>query len=215
MSTDETPNADAVLTVSRLPEGVALESKREPPPPRQPGRELLIGCGSNRDKRVVPAGEMKDFENLTCIDQYEGHHLPSDREFIRHDLNMLPLPLKDDSFTSIHAYEVLEHLGHLGNAKELLNLFAEFWRILKPGGLVVATVPRWDSLWAFGDPDHKRVINRGTLVFFSQPEYRKQVGKTPMSDFRSFYKADFEAVYTHDEADNFVFVLKSHKPVRP
>lgn len=124
------------------------------------------------------------------------------------------LPFQANSIDEIHAYEVLEHIGEQGNAKQLLDQFSEFWRILKPGGLFFATVPDFRSFWAWGDPSHSRVINEGTLIFLHQPTYVAQVGKTPMSDFRHLYKADFDPVYKSIEDEQFRFMLRAIKPSR-
>jgi hypothetical protein len=48
------------------------------------------------------------------------------------------------------------------------------------------------------------------LVFLSQDEYKRQVSRTPMSDFRNIYKADFETVF-QEEDDDIRFVLKAIK----
>lgn len=72
-------------------------------------------------------------------------------------------------------------------------------------------MPAWDSPWAWGDPSHRRIISRHSLVFLSQAEYAKQVGVTPMSDFRDIYTADFEYVWSDTREDTFAFVLRARK----
>ena len=149
-------------------------------------RELLIGCGSERTKRLTCDGS-KDWSNLTTLD-YNPDHKPD----VVWDLMQAALPFEDNSFDEIHAYEVLEHIGPQGDYHLFFAQFTEFHRILKPNGYLVASVPHWASMWAWGDPSHSRIINEGTLAFLSQAEYVKQVGKTPMTDFRYLYKADFK-----------------------
>jgi len=107
----------------------------------------------------------------------------------------------------------LEHTGAQGDWRFFFAQFSEFYRILKADGLLFATVPAWTGVWAWGDPGHRRVINEGTLVFLSQREYREQVGVTPMTDFRHWYKADFETVaHVMDETNyTFKFILKALK----
>lgn len=114
-------------------------------------------------------------------------------------------------FDEIHAYEVLEHIGAQGDYKLFFAQFTEFHRILKPNGLLFATVPMWCSPWAWGDPSHTRVITSGTLAFLSQKQYIDQVGKTPMSDFRPIYTADFDTLCAQETADTFLFVLRAIK----
>lgn len=117
----------------------------------------------------------------------------------------------DSEYDEIHAYEVLEHIGAQGDYKLFFAQFSEFHRILKPDGLLFATVPSWYSPWAWGDPSHTRVITSGTLAFLSQKQYAAQVGVTPMSDFRSLYTADFDTIYQLESADSFLFVLRAIK----
>lgn len=168
-------------------------------------RELLIGCGSKRIKTLSLPGRKK-FENLTTLDNNPSHQ--PDRLW---DLTQHPLPFDDNSFDEIHAYEVLEHLAYQGDYKFFFAEFTEYHRILKPEGHFFATVPSRLSPWAWGDPSHKRIIQPETLIFLSQEEYKKQIGRTSLSDFRHIYKADFEVVYSSEGKDTFAFVLKAIK----
>ena len=166
--------------------------------------ELLIGSGSNREKKMY--FDSKEWKQLVTLD-YNHDHKPD----VVHDLEVFPYPFDRETFDEIHAYEVLEHTGSQGDWKFFFAQWEEFYRILKPGGLFFATVPKWDSIWAFGDPSHKRVLSHASLVFLSQAEYEKQVGKTPMSDFRFCYKGNFETVMARYPGESFHFVLKAIK----
>jgi SAM-dependent methyltransferase len=167
-------------------------------------KELLIGCGSNHSKKLSADG-IKVWSDLTTLD-YNADHKPD----VYWDLMSLPLPFEDKKFDEIHAYEVLEHLGQQGDYKLFFAQFSEFWRLLKPNGHFLATCPSRNSVWAYGDPSHTRIMQLEQLVFLSQREYREQIGKTPMSDFRNIYKADFETVF-QEEDDDIRFVLKAIK----
>jgi len=172
-------------------------------------KELLIGCGSNRQKKLGFKPH-EEWEGLVTLD-HERRHNPD----IVHDLNQVDLPFSNDTLDEIHAYEVLEHCGKQGDWKFFFAQFEEFWRILKPDGLFFATVPHWQGVWAWGDPSHTRVIPTASLVFLNQPQYTAQVGITPMSDFRSFYRADFDILHTHEDKElGTQFVLKAIKPSR-
>jgi SAM-dependent methyltransferase len=168
-------------------------------------RELLLGCGSRTTKDLTVNG-VKTFENVTRLD-INGDH----RTDVIWDLTNHPLPFPDNSFDEIHAYDVLEHLAQQGDYQFFFKEFTEYHRILKPGGFFLASVPSMTSPWAWGEPSHKRIISKESLVFLSQIEYRKQVGVTKMSDFRYLYKVDFVPVHVQDKDGTFYFVLKAVK----
>ena len=123
------------------------------------------------------------------------------------------MPFNDDQFDEVHAYDVLEHTGRQGDWRFFFNQFYEFWRIMKNGGTFHATVPCWHSIFAMGDPGHTRIISENTLVFLSQLEYRAQVGKTPMTDYRPYWEGDFNilAAQYDDDETVFGFVLQAVK----
>lgn len=148
----------------------------------------------------------QDWTELVTLD-WNAEHKPD----VVHDLERLPYPFADDTFDEVHAYEVLEHLGQQGDFRAFFAQFTEFWRILKPGGRLAATCPSYLSMWAWGDPSHRRVLTSGSLVFLSQRQYREQVGKTAMSDFRFCYTADFEPELVRENDENLAFVLRAVK----
>ncbi len=187
-------------------------------------KELLLGCGRSRERRIFINGR-RGWSQLTTLD-WNADHRPD----VVHDLEVLPYPFEDDSFAEVHAYEVLEHLGQQGDFGTFFAQFSEFWRILKPGGFLAATCPSYRSMWAWGDPSHRRVITSGSLVFLNQAQYRSQIDgvpgpKTAMSDFRFCYRADFEVPMTRgadgqihpfviENDENLTFVLQAVKPSR-
>lgn len=169
--------------------------------------ELLIGCGSNHAKRLPAPGRPKVWEALTTLDMNADHH-PD----VVHDLEVLPYPFESDSFDEVHAYEVLEHLGRQGDYRAFFAQFEELWRILKPGGYLCGSSPAKASPWLWGDPGHTRAITPECFVFLSQEEYRKQVGKTAITDYRFCYRGDFRPVILVPDHDGtFFFVLEAVK----
>lgn len=165
------------------------------------GNELLIGAGNSRDKQLA-SPDAKEWTDLVTLDID-----PDCGPDVVWDLRHLPLPFEDETFREIHAYEILEHIGQQGDWKTFFAQFSEFHRILKTGGKIFATTPAWDSLWAWSDPGHTRVISEGTIAFLDQDSY-SQVGKTTMTDYRHVYKADFEIIHSQEVNDRFAFVLR-------
>jgi SAM-dependent methyltransferase len=171
-------------------------------------KELLIGAGSNHDRRVQVGGR-EGWQDLLTLDINPAH-----KPDVVWDLANLPLPFLDNSFDEIHAYEVLEHVGQQGDWRFFFDQFADFWRILKPEGILAGMCPAWNSVWAWGDPSHTRVIQPEQFAFLNQRQYTVQVGKTAMSDFRHCYRADFEPTYLNTVDGTFSFVLQAIKPSR-
>lgn len=169
--------------------------------------ELLIGAGNNREKKItfsdIPAEWSGELVTLDIDESIDCD--------VHHDLNILPYPFSDDTFDEIHAYEVLEHTGKQGDWRFFFDQFTELHRILKPGGYLIGTCPMWDSQWAWGDPGHSRIVSDAMLTFLSQDEYEKQVGVTAMTDYRAWYKADFELVAKQEAGDTFGFILRAKK----
>lgn len=161
-------------------------------------KELLIGCGSNSEKKI-------------CLDSVEWHDLtrldnnPDHNPDVLWDLTVHPLPFGDEEFDEIHAYQVLEHLANQGDYEFFFAEFTEYARILKPGGYFCGSVPT--GIWTWGDPSHKRVITRETLIFLDQSSY-DQVGQTSMSDFRHIYQANFKTIFSEETEAEYYFVLQ-------
>jgi SAM-dependent methyltransferase len=168
--------------------------------------ELLVGAGNSRTKKIRLSGYPQEWTELITLDID-----PSTEPRVVHDLNLLPLPFGDSMFDEVHAYEVLEHTGTQGDWRFFFNQFYEFWRILKPGGLMCGTVPLWDSPWAWGDPGHTRVLPRESFYFLSQALYANEVGKTSLTDYRGWWKGDFELLSFNDYEHSLGFVMKAIK----
>ena len=169
-------------------------------------RELLIGCGRDRNKRLWRDG-LTAFSNLTTLDINPDHN-PD----VLHDLCKLPYPFADNTFDEIHAYEVLEHTGQQGDYRFFFAQFNEFHRILAPDGILFATVPDPRSPWAWGDPSHTRVFPLEYLTFLSLSEYEKQVGVTAMSDFRYLMTCDFRTLKATTNGTTAMFAIQAIKP---
>lgn len=197
-------------------------------------RELLIGCGHSRIKKMPSLDGNPHWRGLVTLDMNEACDpdylcdldppfepqacwYSQCRKYIEGFSKDVDNTFYENSFDEVHAYEVLEHLGQQGDADAFFRHFSEIWRILKPGGHLYATVPSRFSPWLWGDPSHRRAILPESLVFLDQSEYVRQLDsaqKTAMSDFRSIYQADFRIRRVRDNRETFEFILEAVKPSR-
>ena len=172
--------------------------------------ELLLGAGRRHAKQLIPPGRPPYFTQLTTLDINPDHN-PD----VVWDMTARPWPFEDNTFDEVHAMEVLEHLGSLGCYRSFFADFSEIWRVLKPDGYLCGTSPDSASRWVFGDPGHTRVISPESMTYLDQAEYTKQVGVTPLTDYRFVYKADFRPVLI-DVLENrqFTYIMQAVKPSR-
>lgn len=170
--------------------------------------ELLIGCGARRDKFLRATGR-EEWRDLITMDVNADHN-PD----IVHDINVIPFPIGESVCDEVHAYEVMEHLGQPGDWRSWFALWSEIWRILKPDGMFFGTSPARSSNWAWGDPGHVRIISLELLTFLDQTAYTKQIGHTPMTDYRFVYQADFDVVLSHNQDETHLYALRAVKPSR-
>ena len=105
-------------------------------------RILDIGCGTGAmSRKLAPWGSVvsADFSPLAL--SYSR----------RRNLNLLcasdamRLPFRDESFDLVVAMDILEHVSDDSAA------LSEIYRVLKPGGRIIATVPAYQSLWSGHD----------------------------------------------------------------
>lgn len=166
--------------------------------------ELLIGCGRRLEKIWGGA----DWSHLTTLDID-----PNVGPDIVWDLDKLPLPFEDGQFSEIHCSEVLEHLGRQGDWRQWFAFHDEIYRILTPGGTFNVSCPRYDSIWALGDPGHVRIITREQLLYLQRPFYA-QVGETACTDYLPYFVADFDLTRLEYTEHQMMYRLTAVKPAR-
>jgi ubiquinone/menaquinone biosynthesis C-methylase UbiE len=150
----------------------------------KPGMRVLdVGCGGGRhirQTRLIPgviavgldlgkkevADTAKMLRELDEIPVQYGGTVPGAGPWISMRGSVYELPFKDHAFDCVIISEVLEHLG------EDVRALTEFARVLKPGGVLAASVPStWPEAvcWALSK-DHRtwpgghiRIYKRGEL----------------------------------------------------
>ena len=121
-----------------------------------------VGCGAGRHtfeayRRGADViafdqneAELADVETMLAAMSQAGEVPESGRARTRVG-DALALPYPDDSFDTVIASEILEHIPDDGRA------VAELARVLKPGGSLAVTVPRWlpeRICWLLSDAYH-------------------------------------------------------------
>lgn len=168
---------------------------------------LLLGCGKVRKRNIRFSGGSDDFsgDDLTTIDMD-----PSSNPDIVMDLGVVPngdsLPFSNDVFDEIHAYDILEHIGSIGDWRGFFNEFGEYHRVLKSGGLFHILVPIGED--AFVDPGHARFFHQNHFFFLSQTFYKNQdCSSTTRTDYRWYWKKDFKIEHMENIGDHHLAVI--------
>ena len=82
---------------------------------------------------------------------------------------------------------------------------------MKPDAKMFISTPNYKGMWAWSDPGHRRVISDGTLVFLDQEEYKRQIGKTSMTDYRECDHGDFKSEMIQYNEDSMIAILRCKK----
>lgn len=173
-------------------------------------KELLLGCGHSRTKRMFLPDGVREWENLFTVDMNRAC-----RPTYVQNLNSVRWDcIKENEFDEIHAYEVLEHLGSQGDELSFFRTFVNIYNLLLPGGHLFASVPSRFGPWLWGDPGHRRAILPESLTFLDQTLYAEECGVTTRTDYRDIYKADFKTISTIDNKITHSFILQAVKPSR-
>ncbi len=104
---------------------------------RANGPILDAGCGTGLNLRHLPAGSVGLDINPRNVAMATAR-LPGYR-IVEGDLEAMPFD--DEAFGAVVCTEVLEHVPH---ADAALN---EIWRVLRPGGVLIGSVPARSLIW--------------------------------------------------------------------
>lgn len=141
------------------------------PKPKIEGLRLNMGCGTEIKKGFLN------------VDKY---YAKADAQW-----DILDIPLNDDSVAQVMCYEVLEHIP----MKQIEKALSECYRILKPNGTIVLTVPDIISYCknVVNDPDNEYNITR----IYGNQSHQGQFhfnGFTPKTLFRLLGNAGFRTI---------------------
>lgn len=123
---------------------------------------LDIGCGRGRIASHVAqvtgaqvTGINIDQDQLSCAKRFvQSKGLASQVEFRQGDLNDLPLPFKDNSLNAVYQVQVFTY------SKDLEKLFADIYRVLKPGGRLACLDWFFLDQYDAKNPEHQDLMRR-------------------------------------------------------
>lgn len=107
---------------------------------------LSVGCG----KRNPEA-------NLVRVDIS-----PDVKPDLVWNLNEFPYPFDESSFEGIECFDVIEHLENIPRTLE------EFYKILKPNGLLKITTPHFSCANSYIDPTHRWHLSYFSFDYFCE-----------------------------------------------
>lgn len=146
--------------------------------PNLPARDMLIldvGCGAgNMYHHLSKYGDVIGVENHpnpVRVGQERGYDI---RQADGRDL-----PFEAETFDLVSALDVIEH-----NVQDV-EMLREMYRVLKPAGLVLISVPAFQWLWSFNDElnAHERRYTKGGLE-----QKLRTVGFAPVrSTYNNFF----------------------------
>ena len=151
-------------------------------------RIALLGCGHKKEPLLSWSEGFVRYQGGGDVVRFD--HNPLCKPDVVCDLNDIECGLGSwlgGDWDEVHAYEVWEHFGRQGDSKAFFNGVNAIGDALQESGKFILSLPKHDSIWAWGDPDHTRVIPHVVWGYLEERFY-DDLGKTPSSDFRPLIK---------------------------
>jgi ubiquinone/menaquinone biosynthesis C-methylase UbiE len=127
-------------------------------PLRTGARVLDVGCGGGTFLELLNARKLELFGSELSEDALHFARRLASVSFVSAD--MTAMPFRDCTFDLVVAIDVLEHISEHSQACK------ELYRVLRPGGYAILTVPAFMCLWGHHDGTygHKRRYTIGGLA---------------------------------------------------
>lgn len=150
------------------------------------GIRLDIGCGDNKQQGFVGM-DIRPGKQVDIVHDVEKFPwpLPDECTIIAMASHLLEHiePHNTDSRTRglikllsdkklISEEEIAEYIGEPDPGPIFMRFMDEVWRIMKPGGQFMFTVPYAGSAGFWQDPTHCNGINQNTMIYFD-PDYQR------------------------------------------
>ena len=183
---------------------------------------LDMGCGEGRhvisayvEGNITSVGIDLGFHDLVTTKQkFDDFAEPdnSQKSFGLANADAMSLPFADNTFDKIICSEVLEHIPDYHTALQ------EIERVLKPGGLFCASVPRaWPEkiCWYFSEEYHQ--VEGGHLRIFDGVALRKQIQGMGFDFYKRHWAHALHSPYWWlkcafwDNADDNILVKSYHR----
>ena len=160
---------------------------------------LDIGCGANPRNPY-------NCHTVVGIDIVERLDESNNIQFLKCDPSIETLPFPDSYFTSVSAFDFLEHVPRLIYLERqpffpFIHLMNEIHRVLIPDGCFIAVTPIYPKVSAFSDPTHVNFITKDSLKYFTTPfNWAAMYG----------FVGSFSTI--HNKEVNFKYYTDSFKP---
>lgn len=117
------------------------------------GIYLDVGCGGNKQSSNYVGLDIRPLPGVDIV----------------WDMEKTPYPIPSESCLTIIASHVVEHINPANFG--MIRVFEEWWRIMKPNGRLMISVPYGLSKGFIQDPTHCNPCNEDTFTYFD-PTHR-------------------------------------------
>lgn len=163
-------------------------------------RENLEACAHHMKGRLLDVGcGTKPYRNLFSVEEYTGLEIDTppnhERNLADFFYDGVTFPFQSESYNSVLTNQVLEHVF---NPEIFL---AEIYRVLKPGGNLLLTVPFvWDEHeqpW-----DYARYSSFGLIHLVEKMGFKVVESRKSMADFRLIFQLASAYLYKITDTHN-------------